>query len=103
MVQCGTKLEGNKMSMNFDFAADCLFDTAARLKQYECEELRLHASMLICIAAEVRKLAPPSTLVERLNRLKVEPPRSDPNSKIPRPSPLPQGSGPVAVNARASA
>jgi hypothetical protein len=90
------------MSMNFDYAADCLFDTAALLKTYDSPELRLHASMLICIAAEVRKLAPPSTLVERLNRLKAEPGKADPNSKIPRPSPLPQGSGPVAVNARAT-
>jgi hypothetical protein len=87
------------MSMNYDYAADQLFETAALLKQYDSAELRLHASMLICIAAEVRKLAAPSTLVERLNRLKSEPPRSDPNSKIPRPSPAPRGGSPVMATA----
>jgi hypothetical protein len=83
------------MAMNYDYAADQLFSTAELLKQYDSAELRLHASMLICIAAEVRKLAAPSTLVERLNRLKTMPDKSDPNSKIPRPVAPPRGGAPV--------
>jgi hypothetical protein len=85
------------MTMNYDYAADQLFDIAERLKQYESAELRLSASMLICIAAEVRKLAPSSTLTERLERLKPTPGKSDPNSKIPRPTPPPRGSGPARL------
>jgi hypothetical protein len=83
------------MTMNYDYAADQLFDIAERLKQYESAEFRLSASMLICIAAEIRKLAPSSTLTERLERLKPLPGKSDPNSMIPRPEPPPKGSGPV--------
>jgi hypothetical protein len=85
------------MSMNYDYAADQLFDIAERLKQFDSVELRLSASMLICIAAEVRKLAPSSTLTERLERLKPTPGKSDPNSMIPRPTPPPKGSGPVKL------
>jgi hypothetical protein len=85
------------MTMNCDYAADCLFETAALLKTYESAELQSHAKMLIYIAAEVRKFAPPSTLVERLNRLKAEPPRSDPNSKLPRPVTPPRGGLPHAL------
>jgi hypothetical protein len=83
--------------MDFDYNADVLLALSDKLKQFDSTELTLIAHTLTNVGVELRKQAPRLSLVEKLNKLKPEPPRSDPNSKIPRPVTPPKGSGPVKL------
>jgi hypothetical protein len=87
------------MAIDFDYTADVLMALSDKLKQFDSPELLMVAMSLTNIGAEIRKCAPRVSLVEKLNKMKPEPGRIDPNSKIPRPVPPPQGSGPVKVAA----
>lgn len=77
------------MTINFDYTADVLMAMSDKLKEYDSLELRMVAMTLTNIGAEVRKLAPPVSIVEKLNRLKPEPKKfnGDGGVKIPASTP----------------
>jgi hypothetical protein len=85
--------------IDFRFAARTMMDIAVSLRGYDSQELRGHVPMLMAIADELKKLAPPLSDFAGLTvaDLKPEPPKSDPNSKIPRPTTPPRGGAPVRL------
>jgi hypothetical protein len=83
--------------MDFQFAANELQEIYGELRQYE--EFSRFATKILTIGSELRKLHRPSTYAGLTpdEVKKALPPKSDPNSKIPRPTPPPRGSGPVKL------
>jgi hypothetical protein len=82
------------MAMNYRFAADTLMSIAVDLKTYDSAEFRKHATWLMMISAEIRKMVPEIPTLDELEELKPPPNRIDPNSMIPRPK-KPNGKGPA--------
>jgi hypothetical protein len=77
------------MAIDFDYTADVLFAMSSKLKEYDSLELQMVAMTLTNIGAEIRKLAPSLSVVEKLNRLKPAPEKfnGDGGVKIPVPTP----------------
>jgi hypothetical protein len=85
--------------MDYRFAAKTISNICSSLNSFDSDELRGHVPMLRAIADELKKLAPPVTGFSGLSPvdLKPEPPKSDPSSKVPRPTTPPRGGAPVRL------
>jgi hypothetical protein len=85
--------------LQHNYIADQLVALRDIVRQYDCPELQFVAMTLTNMASEVRKhrTGAWSGELDGKEPRKPEPPRSDPNSKIPRPKTPPRGSGPVKL------